>query len=275
MNKNNKLSFIIPTINTFDLCKNCIESIIKYEGRMYPIVVIDDGTQDELIKSKLREYCESNDITVIFKDKNEGFPRTVNTGLKYAQTDYFLVINNDVLFTQKLSDDFLTKMESDDKLGIIGCLLFYRDQKTIQHGGILEHMCRFYHIGQFKTVEVERSVLVPRYMIAVTGAIFGLRKEMLDQIGYLRDDYFLAMDDMELCLRAWKNNWRTYYHPQMRGIHLEGETRGSSQESKKEKGYYWLLKEEQTFNIFMNDIKGYDLKDIHLKISKLNKGDLQ
>jgi GT2 family glycosyltransferase len=49
-----------------------------------------------------------------------------------------------------------------------------------------------------------------------------VRKEVLDAIGLLDEDYYTYFDDVDFCLRARRAGWPTWYVPQSRVIHLVG-----------------------------------------------------
>ena len=46
-----------------------------------------------------------------------------------------------------------------------------------------------------------------------------IKKSVLDRIGLLDEDYFMYCEDIDLCLRAGKTGWKTYYLPQIKAVH--------------------------------------------------------
>ena len=53
-----------------------------------------------------------------------------------------------------------------------------------------------------------------------------LRRTMLDEIGLLDEDLYTYFDDADICLRAARAGWETWFVPQSRVIHLEGASTG-------------------------------------------------
>ena len=47
---------------------------------------------------------------------------------------------------------------------------------------------------------------------------------MIDQIGLLDEDYFMYMEDVDLCLRAKKNGWKVVYFPLVTFVHHVGKS---------------------------------------------------
>jgi GT2 family glycosyltransferase len=50
---------------------------------------------------------------------------------------------------------------------------------------------------------------------------------MLEQIGLLDEGYYTYCDDTDLCLRAKRAGWETWYVPESKVIHLEGKSTGT------------------------------------------------
>lgn len=93
---------------------------------------------------------------------------------------------------------------------------------------------------------------------------------MTDQIGIMNPGYFIACEDVELCLRAWKFGWRVFYNGNISAIHAEGATRGNSNEVKAKKGREWMIKEKETNRRFAEDMKKFDFNLIEESIRFAN-----
>ncbi len=58
----------------------------------------------------------------------------------------------------------------------------------------------------------------------LSGAFMMLRKETLDQIGYLDEDYFMYGEDIDLSYRVLKAGYKNYYLADTKIIHYKGES---------------------------------------------------
>lgn len=100
-----KYSIIIPTYdNVCDLYK-CIESIRKYSKGCetdYEIIVVLDGLFQKH-EGFLQEYSDK----VILTDNDSGFAKSVNKGIKHAEGDYIVLLNDDTL----VSPEWLQRLE--------------------------------------------------------------------------------------------------------------------------------------------------------------------
>jgi GT2 family glycosyltransferase len=50
-----------------------------------------------------------------------------------------------------------------------------------------------------------------------------IRREVVDQIGYLDEQYFAYQEDADYCIRARRAGWEVYYVPTAQIIHYGGQ----------------------------------------------------
>lgn len=264
-----KFSIVIPTVKQVNMVINgCIDSFKKYNGDEHEIIVVDDGSPPD-VRHSLHQKCIGRKCRFMANDKNLGFASTVNKGIKAATGDVVILVNNDVTFFRNVIDPMRSIFEKDPRVGIVGSLLFYPD-KTIQHGGIMHIMNTFTHRGWHRRYQDATDVHHEDYVLGVTGALFGIRKELVSHIGYLNEDFFLSCEDTEYCLRAWTADWRIKYSPDIQATHQEGGTRGNTHHSKMLKGRDWYIKELETVKKFNRELRKYDILGIQRKVNHLN-----
>ena len=59
----------------------------------------------------------------------------------------------------------------------------------------------------------------PKEVDWLLGAALLLRGQMLSEIGYFNEKYFLYYGDVDLCWRARKKGWKIVYYPQVQAVH--------------------------------------------------------
>ena len=221
-------TLIVLAWNRWDLTKRCLDSLAETDLSGAEVLVVDNGSTDETPEA-LRDY---DWIRVIRNDTNLGFVRGNNVGIAAADpaTDVVL-LNNDVEFPQK---DWLQRLRacagSDPKIGIIGCRLVFPDGRLLHAGtfilpetmwgqqiGSLEK-----DIGQFASDrDVEGIVFACAYV----------KREVLEAIGGLSEDYQSYFEDTDYCLSAREAGFRTVVCGSVTLVHREhGSTDGDPQE---------------------------------------------
>lgn len=119
--KSKRVSIIMLTFNQLELTKQCLESLDKYTVFPWELIVVDngstDGTPDYL--EKYRKNLKA-DMQCIFNKENRAFSKANNQGIKLAVGDYILLLNNDVILTQKWLERLITCIEGFPKTGLAG-----------------------------------------------------------------------------------------------------------------------------------------------------------
>ncbi len=223
-----KLSIIILTWNSKGMLKRCLQSIYNNTGvKDYEIIVIDNGSQDgtpEMLKANFPE------VKIIRNNINRGVAPARNQGLKLAQGEYLLILDVDTIVKQRSIDTLIDFMERNKNVGLVGPKLIYPD-------GELQYSCRkfptvpskvfrrmpFHFARSFLRDEEYRewdhnSIREVDYVI---GACQLIRRDALEEVGYLDDKMFYGPEDVDYCLRLRKANWGIVYNPNAEVIHDE------------------------------------------------------
>ncbi|HEX2952946.1 MAG TPA: glycosyltransferase family 2 protein [Bacillota bacterium] len=234
------VSLIIPTIRQVDLVERCIKTILKYTSYAgFEIIVVDNGS-DHAIQTQLKRVIAKYNCRLILQNRNTGFAAAVNRGAMEAKGDFLVLINNDIEF---FSADWLQRMlqaVNPPNVGIVGARLLYPDGR-IQHAGVryVPALKSFDHIHRNKQANYPDALLT-KEALAVTGALMLVKKELWRQLGGMSEEFFIAMEDVDFCLRARKKGWRVVYCGCAVAYHMEGKTRGTTPENKVR---YWYLRE--------------------------------
>ena len=126
---NYKISVIIPCYNAESTLNRCIDSVINqtigFEN--IELILYDDASTDsttEIIESYSKQY---ENIVPIYSKENSGFPvRGRNEGIKIANSDYIMFMDNDDEYDLKVCEFFYDIM-SDSNPDFISCGKFNLD----------------------------------------------------------------------------------------------------------------------------------------------------
>src|SRR5579871_6701097 len=88
------VSVIVPVFNEVDHIDELLQAIhaspVKKE-----VIIVDDGSTDGT-REKLRAMPLSDDVTVVFHEKNCGKGAAIRTALEYARAEYVLIQDSDL-----------------------------------------------------------------------------------------------------------------------------------------------------------------------------------
>lgn len=229
------LSIIIVNYNTKYLLKKTIESVYSSNPKIdFEIIVVDNASSDgsrELIKQEFK------DVILIENPQNYGFSKGNNLGIKKAKGKYILLLNSDTEVLDSTVDKCINFMErsKNANIGILGCKVLLPNRK-------LDIACRrgfptplnsfFKFVGFAKLFP--KSKLFNGYNLTyldenvscdvdcVVGAFMLIRREVIEDIGLLDEDYFMFGEDVDYCYRSKQKGWRVYYYADASIIHKKG-----------------------------------------------------
>lgn len=254
---NELVSIIIPTVRQWTLVRNCLESLRRQTiWRELEIIVVDDGSA-AAVQQELTEITRDFNARLILKETNTGFASTVNLGVANACGHFLCLVNNDICFSDPSWLKRMMETIHRNRVGVVGAKLIYPDGR-IQHGGVcyLPNQQVFEHRFRFKPAKYPSSQNVEE-VLAVTGALMLIRREVWESLNGMAEEFFIAYEDVDFCLRARKMGWRIYYNGQAVAIHAEGATRGSTPDNKDPE---WYKKELSGYMIFRKKWFGPDGK---------------
>ena len=238
------LSIIIVSYNTKKLLLDCIDSIIKNTKKIsYEIIVVDNASRDDSVEALEKLKIQSLQFTVIQNKENFGFAKANNQGMKIAKGQFILLLNSDTIVKANIFSEMIPWMSVRKEVGIVSCALRNKDGSLQGSGGSFPTLFRVFAwmfflediplldslIDPFHPMHPsspfykgERQFIRAREKDWVTGAFFLLKKELIDEVGYFDEDYFIYTEEVDLCFRAKKKGWKIWYLPKWSIIHLGG-----------------------------------------------------
>ncbi len=214
----------ILALNNLDLTRQCIESIFENTEDDYRICVFNQGSDDGT-----REYLDGlgDRIDAVHSPKNVGFVVGNNKVMeRYPECDIVL-LNNDTVVKRGWLNALRECAYSDPAVGIVGAKLVYPSGPLQEAGGEIFADGSGRNIGKFD--DPGRYIYNVRIDVDYcSGACLYLKREVLDQIGYLDEVFSPAYwEDTDICFRARAAGFRVMYEPAAEVVHLEGATAGS------------------------------------------------
>ena len=236
---------IILNFNNPNITIECLESLKCLLFKEYRIILVDNASTDDSADIFQNYLKRNKGILFFLTEENKGYAAGNNVALKYAmkQKDmkYCWILNNDTI----VNNDALTRlyefMESNQDVGICGSKLIYDwDRNKIQgYGG--------YFNPVFATSRYCTDIRMIEHIDYVIGASVFVRREFLQDIGLMCEDYFLYCEEIDWAERA-KGKYKIACMPESVVYHKEGaSTGGQSVENKTMFSDYYQLRSRLLF----------------------------
>lgn len=186
-----KISIIVLTFNNLNINKLCINSILeKTAYPNYELIVVDNNSSDGTREYLMELSKENSNIIVILNEENIGFAAGNNVGIKEADGDYIVLLNNDTIVTRGWLTALSKHMENDNKIGMCGPVtnsIGNEAEIEVNYHSMreLERFSYDYTSSHLNVVYKEINVL----------ALFCtmIKKQVLTDCGYLDEHYGVGM----------------------------------------------------------------------------------
>lgn len=217
------VSVIIPNYNGEEVIEDCLSSVYATDYPNFEVILVDDASKDNSISIIRKAFSNT---TIIQNNRNQGFVRAVNRGIKESKGEIVILLNMDTVVKKSWLSELVKVLMSNERIGIVGSKILDPDEKTVQHaGGIINSNGLSIHIGKGEIDVGQYDRL--KEVDYVCGASMGFRKRLLEEIGYFDEDYSpLYYEDTDLAFRARKKGYKILYVPDSVLVHAETHSTG-------------------------------------------------
>ena len=220
-----KISIVIVSYNVRRLLVECIDSVRKaLEGIDGEVVVIDNCSKDDTV-SYLQAHCP--DVQLIANKENVGFARANNMAIRQTDSDYVLLLNPDTIVYPDTIRGCIAFMDEHPEAGGAGVRMLTREGQPAPES---RRAIPTPWVSMLKMLGFTRRYYMsdlpwdkPCRIEVVSGAYCLLRREALNQVGLLDEDYFMYGEDIDLSYRLIHGGWQNWYLP-FDIIHYKGES---------------------------------------------------
>jgi O-antigen biosynthesis protein len=223
------VSVIIPTRNRADLLETCLKGLAATDYPDIEIIIVDNDSDDPCTLAFLHALNPAQ-CRVLRHSGPFNFAAINNRAAQQANGRVLCLLNNDI---EVLRSDWLSTMVRQSlraEVGAVGAQLLYPDGR-IQHAGVVlgvgggaahcHRLLRPEEKGYFRRHQL------PQYVSAVTAACLVVQRDRFMAVGgFDADDFPVAFNDVDLCVRLNRRGWQAFYEPRAKLVHHESVSRG-------------------------------------------------
>ena len=197
-----------------DTCE-CLKSVRKIDYPNYEVVVMDNGSEDNSVKTFKERFPE---VTIIENNANLGFAEGNNRGISHAlrmNADFILILNNDAIADTHILKRFIEASDNYPSAGIFGAKIYYLNEpkKIWFAGGVWSpDIGQTSHEGMDQIDDGKTWEDVKEIDYACGCALF-VKTEVIKKIGMLEQKYFLTWEETDFCYRARRAGFSCLFIP--------------------------------------------------------------
>ena len=211
------VSTVIVNYNGKSYLEPCLRSVFDSVHEGLEIIVADNGSSDrsvDYMKSAFATNYVQGNLKIIRNEENLGPAYARNQGVKIAKGEYVAFLDNDTKVDPNWLKNAIEVLRADVSIGACQCKLIIDGTNIID--------CVGEYLGQNGflvpiALAGEESDLgqydIVQPIFAAKSAAMIVRKSVLDRIGGFDPDYFIYMEESDLCWRIWLQGYKVVLVP--------------------------------------------------------------
>lgn len=237
---------IVAIVNycTAGLVQDCLQSLEPIVGsRPNTCVVIADNASPDGSGPQIVASIASNGwggwARVLMLNTNGGFAFGNNAVIESAADDppdYYWLLNSDTVVRPDALDQLLDFIGDRPEVGIAGSRLEFHDGtqqiSTFRFPNIIGECAAVAPVGSLGQklfspwIVAEPVSLIEHECDWVSGASMLIRRQTVEDVGLMDQDYFLYYEETDFCRRSKSLGWQCWFVPTSRVVHLIGASTG-------------------------------------------------
>ena len=225
------LSVVIVAWNCRRHLEECLLSLRDNAGMSAEIIVVDNASSDgtaDMLRDRFPE------VRLIQNDQNLGFATANNIGIRASHGRYLALINADVKVLDGCLERALAAIEAESSIGVVGPAMIGRDGMVHRSGmrfpSLWNGICDAFALhGLFGRRPLFGGQAMAdfdwksrRDVDVLNGWFWLIRRDALDEVGLLDEQFFMYGEDVDWCKRFHDAGWRIVFEPDAASIHYGG-----------------------------------------------------
>jgi hypothetical protein len=183
-----------------------LDSALNLKYNNYEVIVVNNDSTD-----KTREILEDyeKDLKIINLKQNVGFANANNIAYKRSKSDFVLLLNSDAIPEQDSLNELIKVGISDNKIGALGGVqVDYKKRNITGLGGL----CDIYGNWIVPKDKVNINEVKASYYSYIPASFLLVRRKSIGDTLFPKE-FFMYMEDVELCFRIWSRGYYVKLYP--------------------------------------------------------------
>jgi GT2 family glycosyltransferase len=196
------ISVVVLSYNRPVLLEGALRSIASQTYPNREVTVVDNKSASS---SRIREVVAAfAGVRLISNQSNRGFTGGMNQGIAAARGEYIYLTEDDIELAPDCLTSLVRYLEMNPDVVLAGPVMWNRDLRSVRCAG------GSFTLGPTYTMTIEGagqsalSASEPYRTNFLPGAMIAARTTQLREMGGFRSDFFMYVEDVELCTRVLK-----------------------------------------------------------------------
>jgi GT2 family glycosyltransferase len=224
------LTIVIPSYNTRDLLRTCIQSIYQHtQGITFEIICLDDNSPDGSADMVAEAFPE---VILVRNKVNQYYARNNNLGMRMSRARYACLLNSDTMLIDNAFQALIRFMDEHPEAAVCSPKLLNPD------GSVQHHIRGFAGLGTFVLQTLNWHKLFPTSRLmnryyhtdfdysqaqqaeSIGTTAYVIRRSTWEQAGMLDERFQHYMPDLAYNYMLNQKGYKLYYSPCAEVIHF-------------------------------------------------------
>lgn len=214
---------IIPNLNGKTFIRPCLDSLREQKQKNFKVLVVDNGSEDGSVQIIKDEYPE---VQLICLNQNYGFCRAVNDGIRAANTEYVILLNNDTTADPDFVENLIAPMRQRKEVFSCQAKMVQMDcPDKMDDAG--DFYCALGWASARGKGQPAANYSRPVKIFSACAGAAAYRRKVFEEIGYFDEQHFAYLEDVDVGYRAKIAGYENWFVPEAVVAHKGSGTSGS------------------------------------------------
>ena len=197
------LWIVLVNFNGLDDTRKCLRSLEELDGAA-SVVVVDNASKENAVPILRLEFPWADAVR---SEVNGGWAGGNNLGVQHALArgaEWIVLLNNDTTVPPRFVKRLMEAAVAHPEYGVLGPVILFMDEpEKVQTTGVAFN--RPDRDGFFQPIDVPHDAAKPVEVVPcdiVNGCCLMIRRDVVEMIGLVDEEFFLIHEESDWCLRA-------------------------------------------------------------------------
>ncbi|TVR12243.1 MAG: glycosyltransferase [Phormidium sp. GEM2.Bin31] len=208
---NPAIAIIVPIFNAYNELCQCLESLAKNTYTPAQLILIDDGSTDARVASKLEQFSQTTtNVLVSRNEKNLGYTASINKGIHLAEGADIVLLNSDTVVTPGWLRNLKIAAYSAVDIATVTALSNNAGAFSIPEDRVNNSIPSWIDQQSFARWVTQESLALYPDIPTGNGFCFYIRRDALNDLGLFDEQAFPRGygEENDFCFRALTQGWR-------------------------------------------------------------------
>ncbi|NOX90112.1 MAG: glycosyltransferase, partial [Calditrichaeota bacterium] len=229
------ISVIIVNFNVREFLEQALDSVRRaLKDIPSEVIVVDNASVDGSVQMIRQRFPQ---VILIENKENVGFSAANNQGLDIARGKFMVLLNPDTVVQEDTFTKLLKFFDKTPDASAATCKILNPDgtfSVDCRHSiptpltafwkviGLARLFPKSKIFGRYNLTYLDENQCYP--VEAISGSFMMIRRETVQKVGKLDEDFFMYCEDIDYCHRINKAGGKIYYVPDSQIVHYKGES---------------------------------------------------